>query len=71
MPTIYRYYFRDSWTNEVFPVESSFAIETQALERHPKYALARLEYGMGRGDPPWKRFELVPPEMVENAEGRR
>lgn len=59
MYTIWRYLFRDKWTNEVFPVDSSFAIPQQAIERHPKYIVSRLEHALGYGDPPHKRFEQI------------
>lgn len=57
---IYRYIFQDMWTNEVFPVESSFGTEVQALYRSPKFLLARLEFGMGFGsNPELGRFRFV------------
>ncbi len=59
MAKIHRYLFKDKQTNEVFPVESSFAIWSQALFRSPKYLMARIEAGVGNG---WRiedRFEIV------------
>jgi hypothetical protein len=58
MVEIQRYIFRDKQTNEVFPVESSFCIWQQALQRSPKYIMARMEYGLGGGWRPEDRFEI-------------
>lgn len=63
--TQYKHFFKDKFTNEIFFVESSFAISFQALIRNPKYLLNRLE---GRRDEDYEFLDVVIEDfLLQNA----
>ena len=57
--TLYKHYFKDNHTNEIFEIVSSFISPSQALDADPRSYFSKLFLS------PNTRFEHLSPEVYE------